>query len=52
MEPVNWGFALSSLFIRFAGVFIVLAILQVGIRLSSFIIGRFAAGQPPAKGGK
>ena len=52
MEPINWGFALSSLIIRFIGVFIVLAILQVGIRLSSFIINRFAPDQPPAKGTK
>jgi len=52
MEPINWGFALSSLFIRFIGVFIVLAILQVGIRLSSFIINRFTPDQPPAKGAK
>ena len=52
MEPVNWSFALSSLFIRFVGVFIVLAVMQIGIRLSSFIITRFTPDQPPAKGGK
>jgi Na+-transporting methylmalonyl-CoA/oxaloacetate decarboxylase gamma subunit len=52
MEPINWGFALSSLFIRFIGVFVVLAILQVGIRLSSYLINRFASDQPPAKGAK
>jgi hypothetical protein len=52
MEPVNWSFALSSLFIRFAGVFVVLAVMQIGIRLSSFIINRFTADQPTAGGGK
>jgi hypothetical protein len=52
MEPINWGFALSSLIIRFVGVFIVLAVLQIGIRLSSFIITRLSPDQPPAKGGK
>ena len=52
MEPVNWSFALSSLFIRFVGVFIVLAVMQIGIRLSSFIINRLTPDQPPAKGGK
>jgi len=52
MEPVNWNFALSSLFIRFVGVFIVLAIMQIGIRLSSFIINRFVPDQPSAKGVK
>jgi hypothetical protein len=50
MEPVNWGFALSSLVIRFVGVFIVLAIMQVGIRLSTFIIKRFSPDQPSTKG--
>ena len=52
MEPINWSFALSSLFIRFVGVFIVLAIMQIGIRLSSFIINRFVSDRPPAKGAK
>jgi hypothetical protein len=50
MEPVNWGFALSSLVIRFVGVFIILAIMQIGIRLSTFIISRFTSEQPDAKG--
>ena len=44
MEPVNWSFALSSLFIRFVGVFIVLAVMQIGIRLSSYVITRFTPG--------
>jgi hypothetical protein len=38
METINWGYVLSTLFIRFGGVFIVLAILQVGIISSSKII--------------
>lgn len=50
MEPINWTFALSSLFIRFVGVFIVLAIMQIGIRLSSVIINCFVSDRPPAKG--
>ena len=52
MEPVNWSFALSSLVIRFVGVFIVLAIMQVGIRLSSFVIGRFSPVPPSPEGKK
>jgi hypothetical protein len=38
MESINWGYVFSTLFIRFGGVFIVLAILQIGIVISSKII--------------
>jgi len=38
METINWGYVFSTLFIRFGGVFIVLAVLQVGINISSKII--------------
>jgi hypothetical protein len=37
---INWIYILSVLFIRFVGVFIVLAILQIGINLSGMIINR------------
>jgi hypothetical protein len=52
MEPINWSYALSSLVIRFVGVFIVLAIMQIGIRLSSFLINRFTADKEQLKTGK
>lgn len=38
MEAISWGYVFSTLFIRFVGVFIVLAILQIGINISSKII--------------
>jgi hypothetical protein len=38
METINWGYVLSTLFIRFGGVFILLAILQIGLVSSSKII--------------
>jgi hypothetical protein len=41
MESFNWGYVFSTLIIRFIGVFIVLAILQIGITIASKIIYYF-----------
>ncbi|MFA4916844.1 MAG: hypothetical protein WC560_09255 [Syntrophales bacterium] len=45
MESINWGYVFSTLIIRFIGVFIVLAILQIGMSISSKIIRRIESRQ-------
>jgi hypothetical protein len=52
MESINWGFVFSTLFIRFTGVFIVLAILQLGINVSSKIIRLIESRRPGQKQGE
>ncbi len=48
METINWGYVLSTLFIRFGGVFILLAILQIGLVSSSKII-HYIESRPSSK---
>jgi hypothetical protein len=52
MESINWAYVFSTLFIRFGGVFIVLAILQIGIIISSKIIRKVEGAQPSKPGKK
>ena len=52
MESINWVYVFSTLFIRFGGVFIVLAVLQVGIIISSKIIRGLESRQKPETGEK
>lgn len=40
----SWGFIFTTLIIRFVGVFFVLAILQIGMQISGWVIRRFPAG--------
>lgn len=40
METINWPYVFSTLIIRFVGVFIVLGILQISIRISGAVIKR------------
>lgn len=43
METIPWFNILSALFIRFAVVFLILGVLQVGVRLSGAIISKLAS---------
>ncbi|MBW2172481.1 MAG: hypothetical protein JRF69_10990 [Deltaproteobacteria bacterium] len=39
MEQIDWGYALSTLVIRFVGIFVVLGMLQIVMQIS----GRYAS---------
>jgi uncharacterized membrane protein (UPF0182 family) len=47
MESISWSYVFGTLLIRFIGVFIVLAILMIGITVSAKIIRYFERPQPP-----
>jgi len=56
MEQIDWGYALSTLIIRFVGIFVVLGMLQIVMQISGRIFARLDArkqGQaskaPPSK---
>jgi hypothetical protein len=40
METIDWGYAISTLLIRFVGIFVVLGILQVVMQISGRIFAR------------
>jgi len=42
-EPVDWGYAISTLIIRFVGIFVVLGILQVVMQITGRIFAYLAA---------
>lgn len=43
METIDWGYAISTLIIRFVGIFIVLGILQVIMQISGRIFAHIDA---------
>jgi Na+-transporting methylmalonyl-CoA/oxaloacetate decarboxylase gamma subunit len=43
METIDWNYAISTLLIRFVGIFVVLAILQVIIQITGRIFARLDA---------
>jgi len=43
METIDWGYALSTLLIRFVGIFVVLGILQVVMQISGRMFTRLDA---------
>lgn len=45
METIDWGYAMSTLLIRFVGIFVVLGILQVVMQISGRIFARIDAKQ-------
>ncbi|MBW2107344.1 MAG: hypothetical protein JRI36_01585 [Deltaproteobacteria bacterium] len=50
MEAVDWGYAISTLVIRFVGIFIVLGALQIVMQITGRIFARMDARegiQPP-----
>jgi hypothetical protein len=56
METIDWGYALSTLIIRFVGIFVVLGMLQVVMQISGRIFAHLEAkkhehrpGSPPSK---
>jgi Na+-transporting methylmalonyl-CoA/oxaloacetate decarboxylase gamma subunit len=47
-ETVDWGYAISTLVIRFVGIFIVLGILQVVMQVTGRVFARLDARQKDA----
>ncbi len=50
-EAVDWGYAISTLIIRFVGIFVVLGILQIIMQITGRIFAHLnakKAGRPPA----
>jgi hypothetical protein len=43
METIDWGYALSTLIIRFVGIFVVLGMLQFVMQISGRIFARLDA---------
>ena len=43
MEPIDWTYAISTLIIRFVGIFVVLGVLQVVMQISGRIFARIDA---------
>jgi Na+-transporting methylmalonyl-CoA/oxaloacetate decarboxylase gamma subunit len=43
MEPIDWSYAISTLIIRFVGIFVVLGVLQVVMQISGRIFARIDA---------
>jgi hypothetical protein len=43
METVDWGYAISTLIIRFVGIFVVLGVLQVIMQITGRIFARLDA---------
>ncbi len=43
-RELNWGYIMSTLVIRFVGVFIVLAILMIGMQILGAVVSRLVAG--------
>jgi hypothetical protein len=43
METIDWGYALSTLIIRFVGIFVVLGMLQIVMQISGRIFARLDA---------
>jgi hypothetical protein len=43
METIDWGYAISTLLIRFVGIFVVLGILQVIMQISGRIFSHLDA---------
>ena len=43
MEAVDWGYAISTLVIRFVGIFIVLGVLQVIMEITGRVFARLDA---------
>ncbi|MBW1744282.1 MAG: hypothetical protein JRJ47_12780 [Deltaproteobacteria bacterium] len=43
MEQIDWGYALSTLVIRFVGIFVVLGTLQIVMQISGRIFARLDA---------
>jgi len=44
-EAVDWGYAISTLLIRFVGIFVVLGILQIVMQITGRIFARLDAKQ-------
>jgi len=47
-ETVDWGYAISTLVIRFVGIFVVLGILQVVMQITGRVFARLDARQKDA----
>ncbi len=43
MEQIDWGYALSTLVIRFIGIFVVLGMLQIVMQISGRVFARLDA---------
>jgi hypothetical protein len=43
MEPIDWSYAISTLIIRFVGIFVVLGVLQVVMQISGRIFAHIDA---------
>ena len=43
MEQIDWGYAMSTLIIRFVGIFVVLGMLQIVMQISGRIFARLDA---------
>ena len=43
METLDWGYAISTLIIRFVGIFVVLGMLQIVMQISGRIFARLDA---------
>jgi hypothetical protein len=46
METIDWGYAFSTLIIRFVGIFVVLGMLQIVMQISGRIFARLDARKP------
>jgi hypothetical protein len=46
METLDWGYAISTLIIRFVGIFVVLGVLQVVMQMTGRIFARLDARKP------
>jgi Na+-transporting methylmalonyl-CoA/oxaloacetate decarboxylase gamma subunit len=49
METIDWTYAISTLLIRFVGIFVVLGILQVVMQISGRIFARIDAKKDPGQ---
>ena len=45
-EGVSWSYAVSTLVVRFVGVFVLLGVVQGALQLSAFLIRRYEARFP------
>jgi hypothetical protein len=43
MEAIDWGYAISTLVIRFVGIFVVLGVLQVIMQITGRVFARLEA---------
>jgi len=48
-ETVDWGYAISTLIIRFVGIFVVLGVLQAVMQITGRVFARLDARQKDAK---